>query len=322
MVELLQVNQTKTLEDLVKQLNQVLRRISQLIGQPAGVAGTTTVGLTEAQVIALIRRFVSTVDDDLSNYAYLPGRVEGQVLNGGAASGEDLELRSNAGDRTTGEVIVGSPIRLFELDEDTDSVSGLTWAYFGGDVRQGPSVVTITGSTIGLAASTTNFVEVDANSGVVTANAIAFSYNKTPIRQVTTNAASVVTSVDKRTWITERKPVKGAFVWVVTSTVAAVSNASHLLRCMTTNGAVLERCVLDIKTAPTGQSIICDVLKNGTSVFSVKPQIVSSAVTGSSSSFSVATLAFDDLLQLNVDQVGSTATGSGLTASLEITQRR
>lgn len=322
MVELLQVTQTQDLRNMVLQLNAVLRRISQLLPGTTTVASTVSTGLTEAEIIALIRRYPTPVEDD--EYAKLPGRLNGQNLSGGEGSGENLTLQSNAADRRTGLIRLDSPTSLYDLGEDAGSTTGLTWGWVGGTIRQGASVVTVASGTLTLSASTTSYIEVNPATGSVVGNTTGFSADRIPLRQVVTSTAEQISSTDKRAWIAERAPVRGAFVWTVGGTVTVAANASHLLRCTVPDGVVPENCTLDVKTAPTGQSLICDVKSGGVSLFSTaaRPTIVSSATTGSTATFSTALILTDSLLTFEVAQVGSTVAGADLTVSLRVKQRR
>jgi hypothetical protein len=74
---------------------------------------------------------------------------------------------------------------------------------------------------------------------------------------------------------------------------------------------------LRVKTAPTGAAVIIDIKKNGTSIFSTKPQIADGALTGGSGAvFSSTTVTSGDVLTFDVNQVGSTVPGQDLTIGL------
>lgn len=74
---------------------------------------------------------------------------------------------------------------------------------------------------------------------------------------------------------------------------------------------------LRIKTAPTGAALIVDINKNGTTIFSTRPQIAAAATSGGGSAvLSVTTLAAGDLITVDIDQVGSSVAGSDLTIAL------
>lgn len=74
---------------------------------------------------------------------------------------------------------------------------------------------------------------------------------------------------------------------------------------------------LMVGTAPTGASIIIDVNKNGTTIYSTqanRPTIAASANAGGPGSApDVTSLAAGDYLTVDIDQVGSTVAGSDLT---------
>lgn len=77
---------------------------------------------------------------------------------------------------------------------------------------------------------------------------------------------------------------------------------------------------LSVGKASTDASIIVDINKNGTSIFSSRPTIVAGSITGSSASFSVTTWNPGDYLTADIDQIGSGTAGSSLVAHIIIKQ--
>ena len=77
-----------------------------------------------------------------------------------------------------------------------------------------------------------------------------------------------------------------------------------------------------ISTAPAGAAIICDVGKNGTSIWNSTPanriSILESAQTGVSTTFDTSAIVADDYLTLDVVQVGSSTAGSKLVVRVNI----
>lgn len=80
----------------------------------------------------------------------------------------------------------------------------------------------------------------------------------------------------------------------------------------------LEGVTAKIETAPTGAALIFDVLKNGVSVFSTKPEIAASntALT-TSGGLSTTSVVAGDVISFVVDQVGSTVRGAGCVFSIK-----
>lgn len=75
--------------------------------------------------------------------------------------------------------------------------------------------------------------------------------------------------------------------------------------------------LLSVGTAPDGSEIIVDILKNGTTIFSTKPQIADGATSGGGSAvFSTTSFSLNDVIKYNIDQVGSTTPGADLTIGL------
>jgi hypothetical protein len=76
-----------------------------------------------------------------------------------------------------------------------------------------------------------------------------------------------------------------------------------------------------VGTAPTGASVICDVNKNGTTIYSTqgnRPTITVSTNTATANSPDVTSIAAGDYLTVDVDQIGSTVAGADLTVSVTL----
>jgi hypothetical protein len=76
---------------------------------------------------------------------------------------------------------------------------------------------------------------------------------------------------------------------------------------------------LVVKTAPTGASVIVDVNKNGTTIFTTqanRPSIAAGSLAGDSVSPDVTSLVEGDKVTIDVDQIGSTVAGADLTVEV------
>jgi hypothetical protein len=76
-----------------------------------------------------------------------------------------------------------------------------------------------------------------------------------------------------------------------------------------------------VGTAPTGASVIVDVNKNGTTIFttqSARPTIAASGFTATGTP-AVTTWAAGDYLTVDIDQIGSTVAGADLTVTVVAT---
>ncbi len=75
-----------------------------------------------------------------------------------------------------------------------------------------------------------------------------------------------------------------------------------------------------VKTAPVGAAIIVDVNAAGTSLWSghagSRPTIADGATIGEVTYMPTPTIAEDQLLTVDIDQVGSTTPGANLTVAL------
>jgi hypothetical protein len=86
--------------------------------------------------------------------------------------------------------------------------------------------------------------------------------------------------------------------------------------------ATITNVYASVSTAPTGASLVLDVHKNGTTIFTTqgnRPSISAAAYTDTSSTPDVTSIAADDYLTLDVDSVGSTVAGADVRVILVVT---
>lgn len=78
---------------------------------------------------------------------------------------------------------------------------------------------------------------------------------------------------------------------------------------------------LNAETAPTGANLIVDIRVNGSTIFSTLPEIDDgTTVEDGNQVFSTTTASAGSLVTAHVTQIGSTITGSGLTATVRARQ--
>lgn len=75
----------------------------------------------------------------------------------------------------------------------------------------------------------------------------------------------------------------------------------------------IEKCYVQAGTAPTGSTLIVDINKSGTTIFSgTKLQLTAGSTSGTQTVFGTTSLAEGDTLTIDIDQVGSTIPGKDL----------
>lgn len=82
-----------------------------------------------------------------------------------------------------------------------------------------------------------------------------------------------------------------------------------------------ETCRASVGTAPTGAAVICDVNKNGTTIYSTqsaRPTIAVSTNSATGNSPAINTFASGDYITVDIDQIGSTVAGSDLTVVIRL----
>lgn len=92
-----------------------------------------------------------------------------------------------------------SPAGLFGKKHTT--TTGLTFGFYGGQLHlDGVLGTHIADGTVGLTASTTNFVEA-TRAGVVSANTTAFTAGRIPLWELVTSASAISGTTDRRAWV-------------------------------------------------------------------------------------------------------------------------
>lgn len=74
-------------------------------------------------------------------------------------------------------------------------------------------------------------------------------------------------------------------------------------------------------TAPTGATILCDINKNGTTIFTTqanRPSIAISANVSTQGTPDVTSVTTGDYFTVDIDQIGSTVAGADLTVSIRL----
>ncbi len=103
----------------------------------------------------------------------------------------------------------------------------------------------------------------------------------------------------------------------------ALFTGTNLTLALISNGSwTITKVYAYVKTAPVGANIILDIKKNGVSIWNVttadRVHILDSTNLGTQTAFDVASLADEDILTLDVTQIGSTTAGSDLTVEIKV----
>ncbi len=106
-------------------------------------------------------------------------------------------------------------------------------------------------------------------------------------------------------------------VFSVAGTLTAVANASFEITAPI--ALTIQKVYINVKTAPTGATLIVDVNKEGTTIFTTqanRPTIVANETEAESGTPDVTALAQNDILSIDIDQIGSTIAGSSLLVEI------
>jgi hypothetical protein len=109
---------------------------------------------------------------------------------------------------------------------------------------------------------------------------------------------------------------QGAAVFSYVGTTAITVGTA---RWYAPSSLTITNVIVSVGTAPTGASLIVDVNKNGTTIFTTqanRPTITAASNADTSSAPAVTSLTSSDYLTVDIDQVGSTVKGSDLTVQI------
>jgi len=115
------------------------------------------------------------------------------------------------------------------------------------------------------------------------------------------------------------------YVWhtFVFTRAGIVTEAEGTLAMCVPGDFTIDHVYLHLTTAPTGQSLIVDIHKNGTTIFTNqanRPEVAAGATTATSGTPDVTSLALNDELTFEIDQTGSLVAGSDLTVHVRCKQ--
>jgi hypothetical protein len=113
----------------------------------------------------------------------------------------------------------------------------------------------------------------------------------------------------------------GSFGPLVFTVPGALTVAAGVKRLYVGKALTVANITAGVNTAPTGASILVDVNKNGTTMFTTqgnRPTIAASGFSDAASVPDVTSLAAGDYITIDVDQIGSTIAGSNLVVSIEL----
>lgn len=200
----------------------------------------------------LFHQFDGTVWKDApfltaSNVSFDPSDTTLSSTNIQAAF-KELDTNVSAGGVVDGGV---QTTKLADYSYDSSASTGFTFAYRGGRLQVGSTVVSTPAGTVELDASTTNYVEVDGQ-GVVTSNSVGFSNGQVPLYSVVTGSSDISTMEDRRAWLnlpgeSESQVRPGVNNQTGTGYVLTLSDDNTVVRCANTDPVTV--------TVPTEASV-------------------------------------------------------------------
>jgi hypothetical protein len=195
--------------------------------------------------------------------------------------------------------------------------SGLDFAYGAGRVRKDNTITDVVAGTVTLTDDTTNYIEVTA-AGVVSDNTTGFTSGQIPLYTAVTASGEITTVTDKRAFIGRTEIQKRGISFYIDGELSVDTGLAIFvvpLGLTLTIASVYVR----VGTAPVDASLIVDVNKNGTTIFTTqgnRPTITTGNTSATSAAPDVTSITAADYITIDVDQVGSTTAGSDLSITI------
>ena len=139
--------------------------------------------------------------------------------------------------------------------------------------------------------------------------------------QIFNTTTAAVEFHDGNGWATISTPravVETALVFFIPSTLVVSTNSSQI-DLYAPRAFTIANVHIASDTAPTGASIIVDVNLNGTSIFTTqanRPTITAGNNSGTSGTPDVTAVAKNDIITIDIDQIGSTEAGKDLVVQI------
>jgi len=97
------------------------------------------------------------------------------------------------------------PRNITNLDANGALTTNLSYGYLGGIIRRGVTMQTVSAGSVTCTASQTNYVELNVETGAVTANTTGFTPGARPLATVVCDSTKKTSITDVRTWVEARR---------------------------------------------------------------------------------------------------------------------
>ncbi|MDD5055521.1 MAG: hypothetical protein PHZ00_04610 [Candidatus Peribacteraceae bacterium] len=173
----------------------------------------------------------------------------------------------------------------------------------------------VVGTVSGSALKTTGNVSVSGSILTELNTGGGVLYSNTGTLATTAKGSSGQILVARGTAAPEFKNPTGSMVWYLDGDAATGTRQGATITMPF--GMTATSVNLRAAGAPTGTALIVDINEGGTTLFSTRPEIAASATTGGGgAAFNDVAIAIGAELSIDIDQIGSTFAGSGITIQL------
>ncbi|WP_395753314.1 hypothetical protein [Prosthecobacter sp.] len=229
-----------------------------------------------------------------------------------------LDAANFAAIRTALSLVPGTDVQAHDGKLDTLA------AGFGG-VFAGPGFVQWNGTTYVLASSVLGTTQGGTGIGVYATGDIIYCSSTGTLSRLAGNTSSTIKILTSTgSGGNAQAPAWSSFpaeiVVACSDESTDITTGAAKVRFRMPHAMTVSAVRLSVSTAPTGSVIIVNVKESGTTIFSTKPQIATSAYTSVGGAvpgvLSDTSLADDAEITIDLDQIGSTIAGKGLKVTL------
>lgn len=211
-----------------------------------------------------------------------------------------------------------SPAMLYALNPAT--TTGLTFGYIGGRFDS----TSIANGTVALTTATTNYIVAARATGTVSVSTAATNWNDRAnyVRlYLVVAGASTITSYEDHRHVVGLNSGRRVIQVACSDEATALAAAINTIRFRAPHAMTLlaVRASLSVAQA-SGSLVTVDVNKGGTTMLSTKITIDNSETTSATAAtppvISVTSIAEDDEISVDIDQVGAATAAAGLKVTL------
>ncbi len=294
------------------------------------------IGVLVLGLIVLFGTCIRLAEASSWNPAILVNTQAFQVIDD-SDTGSDVSIKF--GDTISKSLIYERALTRFKFDDDlivvgdvnaTGTLSGKSLRVVGTGGITTPIIMTVTGSArVGIGTSTpkAKLAVVGTISGtslkiddLSSSGGLLFGRGSANNIAQTAKGASGQVLVSRGGATPMWGTPTSSLVWYIDGNLSVAANQGAIVKMPI--GFTVTSVTLRVKGSPVGSALIVNIKRAGTTIFSTKPQVnAGSTIDSAGAVLSTTNIPATSEMTVDIDQVGSTFAGSGLTIMLNGTRK-